>query len=346
MKQHRFFASDNSSPVHPSVLDAIKKANIGHEVSYGDDPYTEEAISEIQRIFGEKSTAFFVYNGTGANVLGMQAATRQYNAIICTDVSHINTDECGAPEAITGAKLLPVSSDMGKLTAEDIDRHIALVGVQHHSQPSMVSLTQSTELGTVYRVEELSRICSRAHQHGLLVHVDGARLANAAAFLGCGLREITTDVGVDVLSFGATKNGIMFGESVVFLRQGLSEVFPYIRKQGMQLASKMRYIAAQFTAILADGLWLENARHANRMAKRLETGLADIDELQVLYPVEANALFVRVPKAKIPALQEQRFFYVWEEEEGVVRWMTSFDTTEEDVDDFLSLLRNTFQPSA
>lgn len=339
MKQQRFFASDNSSPVHPAVLAALQDANSGHAVSYGQDAHTKAAIQAVRGVFGAEADVFFVYNGTGANVLGIQTVTRPYNAIICTDVSHIDTDECGAPEAAVGAKLLPVPTTNGKLQPDGIEKHLSALGVEHHSQPSVISITQSTELGTVYTVAELEDLCSCAHANGLFVHMDGARFANAVAALGADPAEMAR--GVDILSFGATKNGIMFGEAVVFLERGLSDAFPYIRKQGMQLASKMRYISAQFTALLHGDLWLKNARHANAMAARLRDGVADIDGLEIVYPVEANALFVRVPKDKIASLQAERFFYVWDEAESIARWMTSWDTTESDVDEFISLLEHT-----
>lgn len=339
MKQQRFFASDNSSPVHPAVLSALQDVNAGHAVSYGQDEHTEAAIEAVRAVFGGEADVFFVYNGTGANVLGIQTVTRAYNAVICTDVSHIDTDECGAPEASVGAKLLPVPTTDGKLRPDGIESHLSALGVEHHSQPSIVSITQSTELGTVYTLAEIEEICSCAHANGLFVHMDGARFANAVVALDADPAVMAR--GVDILSFGATKNGIMFGEAVVFLQRGLSDAFPYIRKQGMQLASKMRYISAQFSALLAGDLWLENARHANAMAARLRDGAVSIDALEIVYPVEANALFVRVPKESIPTLQSERFFYVWDAEESIVRWMTSWDTTESDVDDFIALLKRT-----
>lgn len=339
MKQQRFFASDNASPVHPNVMQAMIEANTGHAISYGDDRWTDAAVAAIRRVFGEDTEAFFVYNGTGANVLGIQSVTRSYNAVLCSDVSHIDLDECGAVEASVGAKLLPVPTEQGKLTTAALEPLLHALGVEHHSQPSIVSVTQSTELGTVYTIEELSALCEFAHQRGLFVQMDGARIANAAAALDVSLSAVTREVGVDMLSFGATKNGLMFGEAVLFFQRALADGFRYIRKQGMQLASKMRFITSQFTAYLTDDLWLENARHANDMAKYLKNAVIDLPGVEIIYPVQANAVFVRLPPHVIELLQAERFFYVWDEAKAVARWMASWDTTREDIDEFVAALR-------
>ncbi len=339
--RERFFASDNSAPVHPEVMAALVDANAGHAISYGDDRWTSDAVATLRRLVGGEPEIHFVYNGTGANVLGMQTGLAGYHGIICTDVSHINTDECGAPERITGSKLLPVPSVHGRLSPDRILDHLHAIGVQHHSQPRIVSVTQSTELGTVYQpevVREISGICRR---HGLLLHMDGARIANAAVSLGCDLASATRELGVDILSLGGTKNGLMFGEAVVFFRPELAAAFPYIRKQGMQLASKMRYIAAQFTALYGGDLWWQLARRANEMAQTLRDELSRISVAEVVYPVEANAVFVRLPPATVDAVRREVFFYVWEQASSVVRLMCSFDTEVDDVAHLVGLIRRT-----
>lgn len=335
----RFFASDNSAPVHPDVLAAIAAANEGHAISYGDDKWTREATKSVQRIFGRKSRVAFVYNGTGANVLGMQAAIAGYHGIVCTDVSHIHTDECGAPERFTGAKLLAVPTDDGRMTSEQVLRELHAIGVEHHSQPRVVSLTQATELGTVYAPELVREIAKVCHRHDLLLHVDGARIANAAVSLDDGLSEITGKLGVDILSLGGTKNGMMFGEAVVFFRPELADAFPYIRKQGMQLASKMRYIAAQFSALFGGDLWRRLAAQANTMASTLAAQLRSVPEVEVVYPVEANAVFARLPSDAIESARREVFFYVWDEADSVVRLMCSYDTTVDDVERLTGAIR-------
>ncbi|PYX93943.1 MAG: threonine aldolase [Acidobacteria bacterium] len=347
MKPVRSFASDNNAGIHPEVLKAIAAANEGHVVGYGDDPYTESAIRKFHEHFGSDIAVFFVFNGTAANVLGLKALTDSYHAVICTEAAHIYNDECGAPEKFTGCKLIPIPTSDGKLTVEMIGHAYHGIGDQHHVQPRVVSITQSTEMGTVYQPEEIRALAQFAHQHEMFLHMDGARIANAAASLGQTLRQATRDLGVDVLSFGGTKNGVMGAEAVVFLNQqliqqrNLQQTFLYVRKQGMQLASKMRFIAAQMETLLTSDLWLSNARHSNRMAKLLEKEVSLIPKIKVVYKVEANGVFAEVPKSAIARLQERYFFYVWNEEQGVVRWMCSFDTTEGDVKEFAKFLRET-----
>ena len=321
------------------MLNAICNVNNGHTLAYGDDPITESAVHKFRAHFGEDIEVYFVYNGTGANVLGLNAATEPYHAVICADTAHIYVDECGAPERFTWCKLLPVSTPDGKLTVAGIKPHVHGLGVEHHTQPKVVSITQATELGTVYRPEEIAELSRFVHENEMLLNMDGARLANAAVFLDSDLRAITKDVGVDVLSFGGTKNGIMVGEAIVFFNWKLAENFKYLRKQGMQLASKMRFISIQFDAILSNDLWRENAAHANRMAKLLWREVEKLPGIQITQPVEANGIFVKVPTDKISVMQSERFFYVWNEEISEVRWMTSFDTTEEDILSFVDLLR-------
>lgn len=337
------FASDNNSGVHPKVLEAMAKVNRGHVIGYGDDPYTESAIKKFREHFGDEIEVYFVYGGTGANVTALKAVTDSFHSILCASTSHINTDECGAPEKFTGCKLVPLDSPDGKLTPGLISGALRGRGDEHQSQPKVVSITQTTELGTVYKPEEIRAIAEAVHGEGLLLHMDGARICNAAASLNCSFREITTDAGVDFLSFGGTKNGMMYGEAVIFFDADLSANYKYFRKQGMQLASKMRYIAAQFEALLTDDLWLDNAAHANRMARLLEEELRDIPEVEIVQPVEANAVFASLDGKYIPALQKEFYFYIFDDTVPVVRWMPSFDTSEEDVDEFVSLLRSVIE---
>lgn len=336
----RGFASDNNAGVHPDIMKALENANVGHCVGYGDDPFTQEAKEIFRDIFGNRSEVFFVFLGTGANVLGLKAITRSFNSIICAETAHINVDECGAPEKFTGCKLLPIETVDGKITVAQIQKHVHGIGFEHHSQPRVISITQSTEMGTVYSIQEIAEICDYAHNNGMLVHVDGARIANAAASLNVGFAEMIRDTGVDVLSFGGTKNGMMYGEAIVFLKPDLARDFKYFRKQGMQLASKMRFISTQFLAYFNNNLWLKNARHANEMAKLLEQEVKKIPQVKITQEVQANGVFAIVPKNIIPQLQEQYFFYEWNEFTGEVRWMTSWDTTTEDIEGFIKVLKD------
>jgi threonine aldolase len=330
----RGFASDNSAGVHPAVLETLAQANSGHTFGYGHDDRTRAAERLFNAHFGEDARAFFVFNGTAANVLSLQAACRRWEAAICAESAHLNVDECGAPESVAGVKLLTVGTEHGKLTPELVESRIERVGFEHAVQPRMVSISQCTELGTVYTQSEVRALAEHAHEHGLVLHVDGARLSNAAAALGLTLRELTTDVGVDLLSFGGTKNGLMGAEAVVFLSPQLADGFEYVRKQSLQLASKMRFLSAQFEALLSDELWLRNARQANAMALRLAEAIRGIPGLSVTRPVETNAVFAALPANAITALQREFAFYVWDEHTNEVRWMCSWDTTEDDVDSF------------
>jgi threonine aldolase len=330
----RSFASDNNAGVHPEILEAISRANQGHVVAYGDDAYTRSAVKKFEEHFGSDIAVFFTFNGTGANVLSLQALTRPFHSILCSSFAHINSDECGAPEKHTGCKLVALPQQDGKITVESVRHAYHGIGDEHHSQPRVISITQSTEMGTVYQPEEIRELARFAHQHDMFLHVDGARIANAAASLGQTLREATRDLGVDVLSFGGTKNGILGGEAVVFFRPDLGDNFLYLRKQGMQLASKMRFIAAQFEALLTDGLWRRSAEHANRMARLLEKEVSRIPGVKVVWRVEANGVFAQIPRHAIEKIKRHYFFYMWMEEECIVRWMCSFDTTEEDISDF------------
>ena len=339
-QNRRGFASDNNAGVHPNILRALAEVNDGHVIAYGDDPYTKKANSDLREIFGQEVEPFFVFIGTAANVLGLSTITRPYHAVICPETAHINVDECGAPEKFTGCKLLGCSTPDGKLTVDMIASHMHGIDFEHHVQPRVVSITQATELGTVYTIDEIREIASYTHKHGMLLHMDGARISNAAVSLGCGFYEMTGGAGVDVLSFGGTKNGMIYGEAIIFFNQALCEDFKYRRKQGMQLASKMRFIAAQFSAFLENDLWKINASNANRMAQKLYEAVRGIPGVEMTRRVESNAVFAKVPAHIIPALQEEFFFYVWDEESSEVRWMCSFDTSEEDIESFASLLRS------
>jgi threonine aldolase len=341
MKPVRSFASDNNAGVHASVLKAITAANQGHVVGYGDDPYTASAVEKFKKHFGNDIEVFFVFNGTAANVLSLKALTESYHAVICTETAHIHTDECGAPEKFTGCKLVVLPAPDGKLTVESVKSAYHGIGDQHHVQARVVALTQATEMGTVYTPQEIKNLARFAHQHDMYVHMDGARIANAAASLGVPLRVITRDAGVDVLSFGGTKNGLMGGEAVVFFDRKLAADFLFLRKQGMQLVSKMRFIAVQFEALLSNDLWLKSAQHANRMAKFLEKEVRKIPGIEIICPVQANGVFARIPHSAIAEIQKKYFFYVWNEEQSVVRWMCSFDTTEEDIQTFVKLVADT-----
>ena len=334
MKPARSFASDNNAGVHPDIIRAISEVNRGHAVGYGDDPVTAAAVANFRRHFGDDCEVFFVFNGTAANCLSLKALTDSHHAVICSEAAHIYSDECGAPERFTGCKLIPLATRDGKLTVEAVRSAFHGLGDQHHVQPHVVSITQATEVGTVYKADEVRKLAAYIHENGMFLHMDGARIANAAASQGLSLRESTRDLGVDVLSFGGTKNGALGAEAVVFFNRELAHDFLYSRKQAMQLASKMRFISAQLDALLSNDLWLRNARHSNRMAKLLQRELRKIPQVKVVYPVEANGVFAKIPRSAIRKIQKRYFFYVWNEEQSIVRWMCSFDTTEQDVREF------------
>jgi threonine aldolase len=343
MKIPKSFASDNNSGVHPLVMQALSDVNPGHYIGYGDDPYTEIAINKFRELLGENIEVFFLYNGTGANSVIINTVTRSYNSVICPVTSHINVDECGAPGAVSGCKIEFVDAPDGKMTPILVNSMLLGIGFEHHSQPKVVSITQSTELGTLYSISELRELCEFCHDNDLLVHMDGARIANAAVALNCTFKEMTADVGIDILSFGGTKNGMMFGEAAVFFNTELAKDFKYFRKQNMQLHSKMRYISAQFTALLTDDLWYKNASHANNMAKLLYKELETVEGIQITRPCYVNSVFAILPKEIIPLLQEKYFFYVWDEHTHEVRFMTTFDTTEADITHFIKALRDELQ---
>lgn len=334
------FASDNNSGIHPLVLEAIGHANVGHATGYGDDIYTNRATELFKQEFGNDTEVFFVLTGTGANILSLQSVSRSFHSILCAETAHIQVDECGAPEKFTGSKVIPIATSNGKITVEQIMEHLHGFGFEHHAQPGVISITQSTELGTVYSIDEIKAIADLAHRHHMFLHMDGARISNAAIALNADFRAFTRDAGVDVLSFGGTKNGLMLGEAVLFFNPEFSRYTKYYRKQAAQLYSKMRFVSAQFIPYLSQRIWKTNAEHSNRMAKLLEAEVSKVPGVKITQRVESNGVFAIIPKAVIPKLQKDYFFYVWNENVGEVRWMTSFDTGEDEIIDFASKLKN------
>lgn len=339
----RSLASDNNSGVHPLILKSIQEANINHAYGYGDDEWTHKAVQKIKEIFSPLAEVLFVYNGTGANVVALQLLSKPYHSILCPDTAHIYVDECGSPTKMTGAQITVIPTKDGKLTPELIQPYLRGFGEQHHSQPGVISISQTTEVGTVYTPEEVKAIADLAHSSGLTLHMDGARLSNAAAALGKSLKEITLDCGVDVLSFGGTKNGLMMGECVITFNSDYQKPAKYIRKQSAQLASKMRYISCQFNAYLTDDLWLTNAIQANKMAQLLYEKLVEYPQIRFAHKVESNQLFFEMPKPLIKHLHSEVGFFFENELTSVVRLVTSFDTTIEDVEDFISGVESYYQ---
>lgn len=335
----RSFGSDNHSGIHERIAVAMLRANTGDEVAYGEDKWTEKAVRKMKEIFGSNAEIFFVFNGTGANTVSIKGMTKSHNAVITASCAHLNVDECGAPENFCGIKIKTLETADGKITPEMIDPLFHGRHDQHHVQPKVISITQSTEVGTVYTQKEIRKLADFAHKKGLFLHMDGARLANAAAHLKKGLAEISTECGVDVLSFGGTKNGMMIGEAIISMNSEISEQLLFFRKQAMQLSSKMRFISAQFEEILKGELWKELAEHSNKMSKLLESRIKGIPNLEIVYPVQANAVFAKIPKKAIAKLNEKHFFYTWNEDESVVRWMTHWATTEADVLEFAEDIR-------
>lgn len=338
----RGFGSDNHSGISPEILKAIADANVDHALAYGDDEWCARTEALFREHFGPQAKVYFVFNGTGANVLNIDAMCRSHEAVVCAETAHINVDECGAPQRVVGCRLLTVDTPDGKLTPDLVKTRLHGFGFEHHSQPRAISITQSTELGTLYTLDEIRALADLAHSYNMYLHMDGARLANAAVALGCSFKEMTTDLGVDCLSFGGTKNGMLMGESVVLLNPALDVDMKYRRKQMTQLCSKMRFVAAQFEAYLSTGLWRRNAEHSNRMAQLLYSELqplAATHPLKVMYPVQVNSVFVQLPADVWHALQQEYFFYDWDEAANVVRWMCSFDTTEDDIHNFVVALK-------
>lgn len=339
------FGSDNNSGVHPAILKSIADANVEHALGYGNDDWTRRMENLFKTIFGEHSEALLVFNGTGANTVALQILTRPYHSILCAETAHIFADECGAPGKMTGAQLRPIATADGKLTPDLIRPYLRGFGDAHHSQPKAIYLSQCTEMGTVYTLQELNAICKLAHSYGMYVHMDGARIANAAAYLNVSLESMTVGCGIDILSFGGTKNGMLMGECVVILNPLLKNEALFIRKQSAQLASKMRFLACQFLAYFENDLWLHNATHANRMAQLLYHELSAYPQITFTQKPESNALFLLMPQAWTDALLKDYFFYFWNEKAGEIRLVTSFDTTEKDVLCFIERVREIAQNS-
>ena len=333
----RGFGSDNHASVHPAVLEAIDAANVGHAHGYGDDPWTQRATELLAAEFGGEVQVAFVFNGTGANVVGLASNARRWECVICPETAHLNTDECAAPERIGGFKLVPVATTDGKLTPQIVEPHLKGFGFEHAAQPRVISISQATELGTVYTPAEIRALADVAHSHGLIVHVDGARIANAAVALGCSMKEMCTDSGVDLLSFGGTKNGMLLGEAVVLFGDAITDDLRFVRKQMGQLGSKLRFIGAQFIAMLEDGLYLRCAAHANEMAERLAEGVRAKGH-EIAYSVDANEVFAVLPKGRIPELQKEFHFYTWDDQRDLVRLVASWDTETAEVDAFIAAL--------
>lgn len=336
----RSFGSDNHSGICPEILKAIADANADHALAYGDDEYTQRLTARIRTHFGETASPYLVFNGTGANMLCIDAMCRSHEAVVCAETAHINVDECGAPQRIVGCRLLTVDTPDGKLTPALVRTRLHGFGFQHHSQPRAISITQPTELGTCYTLDEIRALADLAHEYNMYLHIDGARLANAAATLNCSLRALTTDAGADCVSLGGTKNGLLMGECAVILNPELDNQLPYRRKQMAQLGSKMRYMATQMDRYLQDDLWRRNAEHSNAMAQRLYQAVKDLPGIRIVYPVEANSVFVQLARSIWTKLQEDYFFYDWIEDDNIVRWMCSFDTTQEDIDLFVAKLQS------
>jgi threonine aldolase len=333
------FASDNYSGVHPEIIEALIRANQEHQGAYGNDEFTARTVALFKKHFGNSTEVFFVYNGTGANVLGLSALTQSFHSVLCSELAHINVDESTAPEKFTGCKLIGIPITNGKISPEQVEEKIQRLGDQHHPQARVISISQSTEYGTVYTIDEVKALSAVAKKYNLYLHMDGARISNAAVSLGKEFKSFTCDAGVDILSFGGTKNGMMFGEAVLIFNPALAKDFHFYRKQGMQLHSKMRFISAQFEALLSNDLWKRNALHSNNMAKKLKQGLQSIPQIQITQSVDGNGVFAKFPKEIILGLQQEIFFYVWNDRTNEVRLMCSFDTKEEEIDQFVRKIK-------
>jgi threonine aldolase len=333
------FASDNYSGIHPEILEAIQRANIQHQISYGDDVFTEEANRIFEKTFGNVKV-LYTFNGTGANITCLKCCTLPFQTVVCSEYAHILADECGAPTQSIGCSLLPVKTPDGKLTPELVIPLLNRIGNVHNTQPKVISISQSTELGTVYSISELKSLCDFAHAHDMFVHLDGARISNAVATLGVSLKEATVDCGIDIMSFGGTKNGLMIGEAILIFNEKLKANAPYFHKQTAQLFSKNRFIATQFTAFLTNDLWLRMANHSNKMAQLLFTKVSQLPSVRVTRSVDANAVFVIIPVHTIQPLRSQYPFYEWDAESHEQRWMCSFDTTEQEVIGFVTTLKD------
>jgi len=333
------FGSDNHSGMHPEIAKALDNVNTGYSIAYGDDKYTKEAVKKFKKHFGKNIDVYFVGNGTAANILGLKAVTNSFNSIFCAETAHLNVHECCGPEKFLGCKLETIPTEDGKLNVDLLEPRIVGFDDPHMAQPKVISVTQVTELGTVYTPHEIKSLSEYAHKKNMLVHMDGARICNAAAFLDVDLRDITIDAGVDLLSFGGTKNGMMFGDAVIFFDRKFSKDFEFIRKQGMQLTSKMRFISAQFNAFFENDLWLKNAKHANKMAQLLYTKIKDIPNIEITQKIQGNEIFAKFDKKYNKKLLEKYFFHVFNEKENIVRWVCSFNTTKEDILDFTETIK-------
>lgn len=332
-------ASDNYSGVHPEIMEALVRANVEHQGAYGNDEFTARALKKFKEYFTPNTEVFFVYNGTGANVIGLSSLTKSFHSILCSELAHINVDESTAPEKFTGCKLIGIPTKNGKIYPQHVEEKIQRVGDQHHPQARVISISQSTEYGTVYTIDEIKALSVIAKKYSLYLHMDGSRISNAAVSLNKEFKSFTCDAGVDILSFGGTKNGMMFGEAVLIFNTELAQDLSYLRKQGMQLHSKMRFISAQFEALLSNDLWKRSATHANAVAKKLEEGLRSIPQITVTQSVDGNGVFAIFPKEIIEKLQQEIFFYVWNDRTNEVRLMCSFDTTEEEINRFVKRIK-------
>jgi len=328
------FGSDNHSGVHPDIMKEINSINKDYFVAYGEDEYTKSNIGKMKKHFGKNIDIYFVGNGTAANILGLKAVTKSFNSIICAEKAHLNVHECCGPEKFLGCKLVTIPTKDAKLDIDLLKKYIVGFGDTHMAQPKIVSITQASECGTVYTPEEIKNISDFAHENNMLLHMDGARLCNAAAYLDEKISSITSDVGIDILSFGGTKNGMMFGDAVIFFNKDLSKDFEFYRKQGMHLTSKMRFISAQFNAFFSNKLWLKNAKHANDMAQLLFKKIKGLSNLEVVYKVQSNAVFVKYNKKHNSKLLKKYFFHIFDEKDNIVRWMCSYNTAKSDVIDF------------
>lgn len=336
----KMFMSDNNSGVHPKIMEAIVNVNDGHDYSYGNDRTTEKAIEKICELMGKDVDVYFVTTGTAANVISLSGILRPYEAVVCADTAHINVDECGALERFSGAKILQVPNENGKINVEGVRKFLHSIGDEHQSQPRVISISQTTEMGTLYSIDEIRELANFAHENNMYLHVDGARIANAVVALNTSFKEMIRDTGVDILSFGGTKNGMMMGEAIVSFNEDISKSFKFHRKQGMQLISKMRFVSAQFVAYLTDELWKKNALNSNKMGKYFVNQLSQFPQIKLKEGLETNIIFAHMDKDLIQALRERFDFYVMDEETGLIRLVTSFDTTKEDIDEFIAYIKN------
>lgn len=335
----KMFMSDNNSGVHSRIIERIAEENMGHNYSYGTDKTTEEAEALIGELLGSDVRVYFTTTGTATNIIGLSGLLRPYEAVVACDTAHINVDECGALERFSGSKILTVPNDNGKLNIEYVKPYLLSLGDHHQSQPKVISISQTTEKGSLYSLEEIRKIADFAHENGMYLHVDGARISNAIVALNSSYKEMITDTGVDLFSFGGTKNGMMIGEAIVVLNQEIGDHYGFMRKQGMQLVSKMRFVTCQFIPYIKENIWYENAKNANEMGIYFRDELMKIPGVSMVDKVETNMLFVKMPKDKIGILESKFDFYVMDEDEGIIRLVTSFDTTREDIDKFISEIK-------